>query len=129
MSLFSLIVNEFPLPLNSAIPLLGSYPKEIKNICSGLGAVAHARIPSYEGGRDQEDDSRPVRQKVSETRISTNNPSMVACTCHPSTMGGIGRRISVQDQVLEYLPRKCETLKFKLQHCPPKKSLHKNLYT
>jgi hypothetical protein len=34
-------------------------------------------------------------QKVSETLIiSTNNPSMVGCTCHPSYLKSISRRIT-----------------------------------
>jgi hypothetical protein len=34
--------------------------------------------------------------KVSKTPISNNNLGMEGCTCHPSYVGGIGRKTAVQ---------------------------------
>jgi hypothetical protein len=36
-------------------------------------------------------------QKVSETPISTNKPGMVAPNCNHSYLGGVGRRIAIQE--------------------------------
>jgi hypothetical protein len=58
-----------------------------------------SRNPNYSGGRDQSTEVRcQPGQKVLETSISTNEKvGMMLHTCHPSFVGSINRRISVQD--------------------------------
>jgi hypothetical protein len=52
--------------------------------------------PSYLGGGYQEDHgSRRVLPKSFQDPISTNELDMVACTCNPTYVGVIGRRITI----------------------------------
>jgi hypothetical protein len=63
--------------------------------------VAHASNPSYSRSRAQKDHgSRPAQTKSCQDNSSTNKLGVVACPCHPSYLGGRGRRILVQDQPL-----------------------------
>jgi hypothetical protein len=56
--------------------------------------VPHIYNPSYSGGRDWEDPfSRPAKS-LEDPPISTNKKLGIAC--HPSYVGGIHKRISVQ---------------------------------
>jgi hypothetical protein len=54
--------------------------------------------PSYSEGEDGEDQSsKSARAKISRDPISTNKKlDMVVCTCHPSYVGIVNRRITVQ---------------------------------
>jgi hypothetical protein len=64
--------------------------------------VAHLCNPSYFRGSDQENNGlRVVRQKVSETLISTNNSSMLVHAYNLSYIGGMYRKIMIETD-LEY---------------------------
>jgi hypothetical protein len=70
------------------ILLLGTYPKEVRT-------VMHACNPRYSKGIDWgNQSSRPAKQKVSKTPISTN----WAHACNSSCMRGIGRRIEASSR-------------------------------
>jgi hypothetical protein len=61
----------------------------------GPGKVVHIYNPSYSGGRNQEDDSRPAQRKIRDP-ISTTS-QMMADAC--DTTGVIKRKIVVQGQL------------------------------
>jgi hypothetical protein len=54
-------------------------------------------LPSYSGGRDQENcGSKATRTKSKQDPISTNMPGKVVHTCDPSYVVGKSRRAMVQ---------------------------------
>jgi hypothetical protein len=66
-------------------------PNLKKNSKSELSTVAHTCNLSYSGSRDWEGSGwKPTQQKVSETPISTNKPTVVVYACHLSCIKGIG---------------------------------------
>jgi hypothetical protein len=59
--------------------------------------IEHTYNPSYSGGRAQDDHgSGPGKKKFVRTHLNQEKLIFIVCTCYPSYVGNVNRRIAVQ---------------------------------